>query len=68
MRAVDIAWAHRVFVMEAGHMKRLAALFPECCATARIEVLEIPDDYLFMDPELVANFEDLAVHVQGDPG
>lgn len=49
-------------------MKRLAALFPECCAKARIEVLEIPDDYLFMDPELVAKFEDLAVHVQGDPG
>jgi predicted protein tyrosine phosphatase len=68
VRAEDIAWADRVFVMEATHKKRLAALFPERCATARIEVLEVPDDYRFMDPELVAIFEDLAVHVLGDPG
>lgn len=47
-------WADLVLVMEHGHKTRLREQFPDLVHELRIEVLDIPDDYEFMNPELVA--------------
>jgi len=49
-----LLWADRVLVMEHEHKQRLREQFPELIHGLRIEVLDIPDDFEFMDPELVA--------------
>ena len=48
-----LAWADIVFVMESAHRSRLAKRFGRHLAGARVVCLNIPDDYGFMDPELV---------------
>lgn len=47
----DMRWADIVFAMERSHKRWLASQFPELDLPP-IEVLEIPDDYEFMDVEL----------------
>jgi predicted protein tyrosine phosphatase len=49
-----LRWADLVLVMEHGHKNRLREQFPDLVRDLRIEVLDIPDDYEFMNPELVA--------------
>ena len=51
--AADLAWAEVVFVMEEKHKSRLMAGFRRILENKRIVVLDIPDDYRYMDPELV---------------
>lgn len=46
-------WADIIFVMEATHRAKLAARFQPCLKNKRIVVLNIPDDYTYMDPRLV---------------
>lgn len=53
MRAADLAWADLVLVMEDKHRHRMLADFPGETRFLPIEVLHIPDDYQFMDPELI---------------
>ncbi|WP_395741282.1 low molecular weight protein tyrosine phosphatase family protein [Prosthecobacter sp.] len=48
-----LKWADVVLVMEHGHKRRLEELFPGLVGELRIEVLDIPDDYPFMDEELM---------------
>ena len=47
----DLRWADVVFCMEREHQAWIASRF-EGCALPRIEVLDIPDEYACMDPEL----------------
>ena len=47
----DLAWADVVFVMEREHKKWLQEHFREIELPA-IVILDIPDDLVFMDPEL----------------
>lgn len=49
LRASDL-----VLVMEREHRQRLRSDFPEAAADVRIEVLDVPDDFEFMNPNLVA--------------
>lgn len=49
----DIAWAERIFVMEEKHASRLKALFPRALQHKSIVVLDIPDDYRYMDAALI---------------
>lgn len=49
----DLAWADVVLVMENKHQNRLLADFPSETVGLSIKVLDIPDDYRFMSPELV---------------
>jgi predicted protein tyrosine phosphatase len=49
-----LRWADRVMVMEHVHKQRLREQFPEVVRDLNIDVLDIPDDYEFMNPELVA--------------
>jgi predicted protein tyrosine phosphatase len=48
-----LRWADLVLVMEHEHKRRLREQFSDLIHELRIEVLDIPDDYEFMDPELI---------------
>lgn len=49
----DINWADIILVMESKHKQRLKADFRQDLNYKVLEVLDIPDDYQFMDPELI---------------
>ena len=49
----DIAWADKIFVMEQKHKTRLLAQFPRALQYKEMIVLDIPDDYRYMDEELI---------------
>lgn len=51
--AADLSWADAVMVMEEKHRRRILADFPDASRFKPIHVLDIPDDYQFMDPTLV---------------
>ena len=48
-----IGWADLIFCMEKSHVARLRERFPEALDGKRIVCLHIPDDYAFMDPDLI---------------
>lgn len=54
--AADLHWADVVMVMERQHKVRLRERFPQLRGTT-VVVLDIPDEYRFMDPELVERLE-----------
>ena len=49
----DIRWADIILVMEDKHQSRLKAQFRDEIRYKALHVLDIPDEYKFMDPELV---------------
>lgn len=49
-----LAWADLIFVMERVHRRKLTEKFRVHLRGRRIICLDIPDNYEFMDPELVA--------------
>ncbi|TMO53453.1 low molecular weight protein tyrosine phosphatase family protein [Pseudoalteromonas phenolica] len=49
----DIQWADIIFVMENKHKQRLMAEFTRLLAHKTIHILDIPDEYQYMDSELV---------------
>ena len=49
----DIRWANVIFVMEKKHKQRLVAQFSRVLIGKEIVVLDIPDDYQYMDPDLI---------------
>ncbi|MEL7351220.1 MAG: phosphotyrosine protein phosphatase [Cyanobacteria bacterium P01_A01_bin.116] len=53
----DIRWADVIMAMEQKHKDRLTTDFKRIQEHAIIHVLNIPDDYQYMDPELVEHFE-----------
>lgn len=53
LSAEQLEWADLILVMEKTHHKRLTRNFGEHLAGKRIGVLGIPDDYDYMDEELV---------------
>ena len=54
----DLRWADLVLVMEDKHAQRLRAEFRDELRYTALHVLDIPDDFQFMDPELVALLEE----------
>ena len=48
-----LGWADVIFCMERRHLQRLRERLPDALEGKEIHVLDIPDDYGFMDPELV---------------
>ena len=50
----QVLWADLVIVMEKVHRNRLNLKFKSSLAGKRIAVLNIPDEYDYMDPALVA--------------
>lgn len=62
--AGHLSWAELIFVMEKKHLRRLQDKFPEKIAEKKIICLNIPDDYEFMQPELVDLLEaEVAPHL-----
>ncbi len=51
--AADLAWADVVLVMEDKHKSRLMAEHRGLLVDKTLHVLDIPDDYNYMDPELI---------------
>jgi predicted protein tyrosine phosphatase len=56
--SVDIRWADFIFVMEKKHKSRLQAEFTRMLEHKPIYVLDIPDEYQYMDLELVKELEE----------
>lgn len=48
-----VEWADVIFVMEKAHRNRLSSKFKKYLVGKRVICLEIPDDYEYMQPELV---------------
>ncbi|CAK16328.1 low molecular weight protein tyrosine phosphatase family protein [Pseudomonas entomophila] len=64
----DIRWADVILVMERKHQQRLLAQFARLLEHKRLHVLDIPDDYHYMDPELVLILEAaVAPHLAQEP-
>lgn len=48
-----LRWADLVLGMEAAHKRKLREDFPEVFHELRMEAIEIPDDYEFMDTAFI---------------
>lgn len=59
----DIHWADLIFAMEEKHKARLMSDFRQQTGDKAIHVLDIPDDYRFMDPDLVALIRDITIPI-----
>jgi predicted protein tyrosine phosphatase len=53
----DVEWADVIFVMERKHRTLLLSRFDNLVDRQRLHVLEIPDEYRFLDPELVEELQ-----------
>ncbi|MCH2081386.1 MAG: protein tyrosine phosphatase [Saprospiraceae bacterium] len=53
-----LLWADVIFVMEDHHKKRLYEHFAKAMADKEVIVLDIPDEYPYMNEELIAELED----------
>ncbi|MGE0333150.1 MAG: low molecular weight protein tyrosine phosphatase family protein [Ramlibacter sp.] len=51
--AEQVQWADVIFVMEKQHRSRLNQRFRKALHGKRVVCLDIPDDYAYMQPELV---------------
>jgi predicted protein tyrosine phosphatase len=49
----QVRWADTIIVMETAHRNRLNRKFRKSLSGKRIAVLGIPDDYEYMDEELI---------------
>jgi predicted protein tyrosine phosphatase len=49
-----VAWADRLFVMEQRQREKIRKQFRQALGDTHVVVLGIPDEYEFMQPELVA--------------
>ncbi|MFC4765541.1 low molecular weight protein tyrosine phosphatase family protein [Dyella koreensis] len=53
LSAEQVDWAEMIMVMEPAHRRRLQSRFARHLHGKRVVVLGIPDDYDFMQPELI---------------
>lgn len=53
LTAKNINWADIIFVMEKRHKHRILENFPFETEQKQIIILDIQDEYKFMDPELI---------------
>lgn len=57
-----VQWADTVFVMEDQHKRRMVAAFGPLLDNKDLIVLDIPDEYQYMDEELVTELKDILAH------
>jgi predicted protein tyrosine phosphatase len=63
-----IGWAAIVLAMKEAHVAKLQERLPDALADKRVVCLRIPDDFEFMQPELVgAPTAALATEFEGWP-
>jgi predicted protein tyrosine phosphatase len=53
LNADDVQWADVIFVMEDKHLSRMRAEHGHLLTDKLVHVLDIPDEYKYMAPELV---------------
>jgi len=53
----QIEWADIIFVMEKSHRSKLSKKFKKFLHKKRVICLNIPDDFEFMQPELISVLE-----------
>ena len=58
MSADLIEWAEVIFAMESIHKRKLSQRFARLLRTRRVIVLGIPDNYEYMDNQLIASLKD----------
>ncbi|MBL0373892.1 low molecular weight protein tyrosine phosphatase family protein [Rhizobium sp. KVB221] len=51
--AETVSWADIIFVMEKSHLNKVRTKFRSSLNGTRVICLNIPDDYEFMDPDLI---------------
>ncbi len=61
----DLAWANVVFVMEHEHFVRLRSQYRSHLLERTVHVLDIPDQYQYMDTRLVALLRDRVEYFLG---
>lgn len=59
----QLAWADLILVMEKQHRSKLNSRFKASLQGKRVVSLDIPDNYEFMQPELVALLEKKVGHL-----
>lgn len=57
LSAEQLEWADLVFVMERRHRQALLRRFPGTMRGKRLVCLDIPDEYAYLQPELVLLLE-----------
>jgi len=57
LSAEQLEWADLVFVMERRHRQAVQRRFPSALRGKRLVCLDIPDDYAYLQPELVRLLE-----------
>lgn len=57
LNSKTILWADIIFVMEKKHKQRMCENFPLESKEKEIIVLEIPDQYKYMDDELITEIK-----------
>lgn len=57
LSAKNILWADIIFVMEKRHKARLVERFPYDIEDKQVVILDIPDEYKFMDLELIEDIK-----------
>ncbi|VTP16036.1 Low molecular weight phosphotyrosine protein phosphatase [Phytobacter ursingii] len=60
-----LQWAEVICVMEQKHKNRLMADFRRIIGNKPLHVLDIPDDYRYMEPALIALLEEIVPPVLG---
>ena len=64
-----VGWADMIFVMEKAHRSKLQRRFRAALAGKRVICLDVPDNYSFMQPELVRLLEArMSRHLPAPPG
>jgi predicted protein tyrosine phosphatase len=59
-----VRWADVIFAMEGSHASRMQRKFGEALDGKRLVVLNIPDDYEYLQPELIDELEaKVALHI-----
>ena len=61
----DLRWADVIFVMEEKHKSRLVASFRHVIESKPVHVLDIPDEYKYMDPALVEELQSSVAGILG---
>lgn len=51
-------WADVIFTMDPAQQRALHRMFPSCSGFKKLVCLEIPDDFAFLQPELVKLLKD----------
>ncbi len=55
--SADIQWADVIMAMEGKHRDRIVAKYARLLEHKTVHVLDIPDEYAYMDPDLIEVLE-----------